>query len=73
VERLSRADHQIIAVGRDFAPERSGHLERRRVARLDIHLIADIGEHHQAGDRMITLSVRPADVQEQIDLGRGEC
>ena len=66
------AQDQIVGLGRQARAERAGHGQRQAIRRLDRHPVADVGEGDEAGQGMIAVGVHGTDVQEQIDLGRGQ-
>ena len=71
-QQIAGAQHQVLGVERHIVAERPVNLEAHLLGRRDADVVADVGEHHPAGDRVIAVRARGPHMQEEVDLGRGQ-
>ena len=66
-----RLHDKIVGAGVEAACKWPGDRHRQTVRRCKDQCVADSGKHHQTFQRVITVGALVADMQKQIDLGRG--
>ena len=69
-QRGRRLEHQIVGDGPARRGKGADDLQRRIAARLEIELVGERGESHQAFQFVIAVVAAAEHAQRQIDLGR---